>query len=112
MQKKYNGVRRLELSTSGSLNSYETYALANCTTTPSDDLYILIILKAPIPSKPTASCQLWLVKIPIDHGVCAVEPTMSHFDPSHSWQHCSGVASEAVQAHLPTGIEPKNERNS
>ena len=32
--KKEMGWERLELSTSGSLNSYETYALANCATTP------------------------------------------------------------------------------
>ena len=35
-KEKYLGRERLELSTSGSLNSYETYALANCATTPFD----------------------------------------------------------------------------
>ena len=44
-KKKTLGRERLELSTSGSLNSYETYALANCATAPLVESPHLILSK-------------------------------------------------------------------
>lgn len=43
MQKEILGWERLELSTSGSLTSYETYALANCATTPTVTINTVLV---------------------------------------------------------------------